>query len=169
MMQSTLGHLFGEFGHILGICPCCGELFRLTDARPYLKRKPMRSPLDDIEEEEGRLARAGERLDDREAEHRERAAILGQRRAKRRLRNIDQTFSGSGLDPQDVKVIFDPVEYIVFDGMSNGSVKRVVFMAHPPTNRYEEGVTASLDRTVKRGNYEFKTLRVTDDGKITLK
>src|SRR5438045_3787825 len=34
-------------------------------------------------------------------------------------------FSGSGYDPQDVKVMFDPVTYVVFHGMSQGDVTEV--------------------------------------------
>lgn len=131
-----------------------------------MKHKPMRSLLDDIEDEERRLSRIEERLDEQEDHIRRRSAELGQRQAKRHLRKIDRRFSGSGLDPQDVKVLFDPVEYVVFDGMTKGSIKRIAFLAHSPVNRYDEELLRSVDAAVTKGNVEFKTLRVLDDGKI---
>lgn len=163
------GEFLSQYGHILGICPCCGELFRLTDARPYLRSKPAIPALDKIEEDEQRLVHAEQHLDEVEDELWKRAKAVGERAAKKQLKQIDLTFSGCGIDPQDVKVLFDPVEYIVFDGMNNGRIRRVVLMARAPTNRYEEKLTRSIDRTVTKGNIEFKTLRILSDGKLELR
>jgi predicted Holliday junction resolvase-like endonuclease len=38
-------------------------------------------------------------------------------------------FSGSGYDPHDVKVIFDPVAYVAFNGMSLEHLREIVLLA----------------------------------------
>lgn len=168
MTRSPFATAFEQINQILGICPCCGDLFRLADARPYLKGKKPHSVLDDLENEELRVERAEERLDEREAELREKAKISGLRSAKALLKKIDPIFSGKGIDPQDVKVIFDPIEYVVFDGLNSAVTTRIVLSAGPPENRHQEKVQKSVARTLKRGDIQFHTLRVSDDGQIDL-
>jgi predicted Holliday junction resolvase-like endonuclease len=83
------------------------------------------------------------------------------------LRKIDPIFGGSGYDPQDVKVVFNPVAYVVFDGMSQGKVTKVQLLATPPQNRISEQVQSSIEQTVSRGNLEFRTLRVDNRGRVS--
>jgi predicted Holliday junction resolvase-like endonuclease len=167
-MATTLGAIFGQFSYIFGICPCCGEPFRLNDARPHIKDRHPRSVFDDIDAEEARIDRAVERLEEQEMLFRARAKEAGLMQAKRRLRKIDAVFSGARLDPQDVKVIFDPVEYIVFDGMKGGQLRKIVFLGHPPANGTKERLLTSIGQTIRKGNIAFKTLRILDDGSLNL-
>lgn len=165
-MSMPLASVFSEMDAILGICPCCGDVFRLSDVRPHLrKRKPV-SIFDKLETEERKIDSAEERLEQREAGLREKSRAKGQRAAKARLRKIDPVFSGRGLDPQDVKVIFDPVEYVVFDGANEGSLRAVRLMAHPPVSKGQETVHKSLAGAIGKGNLEFITMRITDEGKV---
>ena len=113
-----------------------------------------------------RLARAEERLDEQLQGMRERAREQGQRKAKRRLRKIDRVFSGAGLDPQDVKVVFDPVEYVVFDGLNGAGMRQVLLIGEEPASHAQEKVHASIEEAIRKGNSEFLTLRVTDEGKV---
>jgi hypothetical protein len=84
-------------------------VFYLSEAHPYYEGQKPHSPLDKLRSEERRLEAAEQRLDELECKLRDRAATAGRRAAKRLLRKIDPVFSGSGFDPQDVKVMFDPV------------------------------------------------------------
>jgi predicted Holliday junction resolvase-like endonuclease len=168
-MKATVGAIFSEFAHILGICPRCGALFRLGDVRPYLIGKRPHSILDDLDAAEARIDRAMERLDEQEAMLRARAKEAGLKQAKRQLRKIDPIFSGSNLDPQDVRVIFDPVEYVVFDGMQREHLRRILLLGHPPASREAERVQRSLSRAIGKGNVDFKTLRVTPEGALELR
>src|SRR5882672_9649504 len=110
-MKSPLGRAFSELGHVLGVCPCCGDLFYLSEARPYLSGKRPHSEIDKLRVEEQKLDRIEEKLNEIEGELREIAAKAGQRTAKKLLKKIDPIFSSAGYDPQDVKVIFSPVSY----------------------------------------------------------
>lgn len=166
-MANSLSKSFHEMNSVLGLCPCCGELFRLPEAGPYLKGKKVETIIDKLYAELRRVERSEERLDVMEEELRAKARTKGQAAAKRKLRKIDPVFSGVGIDPQDVKVIFDPVEFVVFDGLNAGEVKQVKFMGHHPTSKAQEKVQQSLVSAIDAGNLDFKTLRVNGDGQVT--
>jgi predicted Holliday junction resolvase-like endonuclease len=170
-VKNEVGELLGQFSWIMAICPFeeCGQLFRLSDARPYLKDKRPHSVLDDIEAQDERLDRAIARLAEQESLLRAEAKSAGLKKAKTRLRKIDPVFSGSRLDPQDVKIIFDPVEYVVFDGMNRENLRRILLLGHEPTSKEDERVLKSIAHAIGAGNMSFNTLRVLEDGTLQLK
>jgi predicted Holliday junction resolvase-like endonuclease len=162
---------------LLGICPCCGEIFRLVEgkfifpqSRPkaceYLELVAIERKYAD---EEDRLTAAEERFEESLERRRTKLREKGRRRAKSRLRHIDPTFSARDIDPQDVKVIFDPVEYVIFHGLKSGTgVDLVEFVSRAPSSRTQEATVKSIDRTVRNGNVEFETLHMSDDGSFQI-
>jgi predicted Holliday junction resolvase-like endonuclease len=158
--------VFGALGHLMGVCPCCGELFYLAEGRPYYDGQKPRSAVDKLRAEERRLDEAEQRLDDIEWNLREKAAKAGLQATKKLLKKIDPVFSGAGYDPQDVKVIFNPVTYVVFDGMSQGKLTKVQLLARPPHDRINERVQSSIEQAVSGGNLEFRTMRVDSRGRV---
>lgn len=165
-MRFDLAATFGHLGQILGVCPCCAELFYLSEARPYLDGKRPHSIIDGLRAAERRLDNAEQMLSDVELELREKAALSGLRTAKRLLKKIDPVFSGSGYDPQDVKVIFNPITYVVFEGMSRNELDTISLLAKEPEDKLGERVQESIARAIKGGNVEFKTLHVDQEGKV---
>ena len=73
-----------ESNRILGICHCCGELFRLSEAQFFTKQAPPRTPFDQVDDERRKLDAAIERYDSKEAGLREKALAKGQAAARRR-------------------------------------------------------------------------------------
>src|SRR5271170_4099079 len=125
---------------ILAICPCCG-VFRLVEAKfIFPDKKPRTCDYLDlvglecrIGDQEDRVVRAEERFAERLDKQREQLVDKGRRAAKRKLKKIDPLFSGNRVDPQDVKVVFDPVEYIVFHGLTSISgVRTIEFVSRAP-------------------------------------
>ena len=94
-MASEIAKIFGALGELMGVCPCCGELFYVSEARPYYDGQKPRSALDRLRAEERRLERAEEKLDEIESELRETAARAGLNATKRLLRKIDPVFSAT--------------------------------------------------------------------------
>jgi predicted Holliday junction resolvase-like endonuclease len=158
--------MFAQLGNVLCVCPQCEELFYLPEARPYLNGKQPRSIVDALRAEEQKLDRAEERLDELEYGLREKAAEAGLRAAKKSLKKIDPLFSGSGYNPHDVKVIFDPITYVVFNGIGAGRLREIVLLTDPAQSVAEERLQNSIEGAVKRGNFEFRTLHVDRDGKV---
>lgn len=165
-----------EYQYIYGICPCCKEIFKLSECKmqfPSLQQKD--DPFYKLKEFEKRVELASSQLEkyyeraSRAMEiEQERARRQGQLLAKRKLKIIDPIFSGKNIDPQDVKTIFDPVEFVVFHNMNSesGRIKNIDFICLNPKNKKREIAIKSIASTIKKGNIEFKTIRVDKDGNI---
>ena len=155
-----------ESSRIFGVCPCCGELFRLSDAQVFIRRAPPRTPFDELEDARRKLLAAIERYEAKEEALRAKALELGQAAARRRLKQIAGPFVRRRIDPQDVKVVFSPVEFIAFRGMSAGMVSKIELIDRPAKSRAQESMQNSLAKAVAAGHYEWKVLRITEDGRV---
>jgi len=164
MGTDALSSYFEQVAQIACICPECSGVFRLSDARPYRVARPAPSQLDNIDRQERSLQAAIDKLELIEDQLREAARKSGLRKAQKQLRKIDKSFSASKLDPHDAKVICDPVEYIVFDGMTKGRLRRVLLCASEPTSKGQERALASIGAAISAGNVEFETVRISADG-----
>jgi predicted Holliday junction resolvase-like endonuclease len=176
--MSILAQTIDGIQEVLAICPCCGEIFRLVEGKfifpqkapkacEYLELVALEGRLSDMEE---RLTFAEERFKEKLREQREKLVEKGRRLAKKKLKKIDPTFSARNIDPQDVKVIFNPVEYIIFHGLnSEKGVDLVEFVSRTPESRPEETIFESIDRTIRNGDVEFETLHMKDDGSFGIR
>ncbi|MFO7638155.1 MAG: hypothetical protein R6X14_02455, partial [bacterium] len=67
----------------------------------------------------------------------------------------------------DMKAMFDPVDFVVFDGMSQKpALERLVLLDGPPRDKRRERAQRSMQKVLKKGNLEWRTVRVSDEGKI---
>ena len=48
-MNSELIKFFSVQRQIFGVCSCCGDIFRLSDAKVYLKEKPQPDWMDKLQ------------------------------------------------------------------------------------------------------------------------
>lgn len=163
---------------VLAICPCCGEIFRLVEGkfifpqkRPktceYLELAALETK---VSTEDVRLSSAEERFEEKLNGQKQQLIAQGRRQAKQKLKKIDPTFSAREIDPQDVKVIFDPVEYIIFHGLSSeNGVNLVEFVSRSPESKTQEGIVQSIDKTIRNGDVEFETLHMRDDGSFEIR
>ena len=123
-----------------------------------------------VEQDEAGVASSEERFEKRLERERDKLREVGRRRAKKRLKKIDPTFSAKDINPQDVKVIFDPVEYLIFHGLnSEKGVDLVEFVSRSPENRNQEAIVRSVESTVRHGNVGFETLHMRDDGSFEIR
>lgn len=156
-----------DFRRILGVCPCCGEIFRLADLMISYRGKPTVTWLDRLEAAEDRQQRAEDKFAEKERRIRELAKARGRRALPRLLREAEPVFACRGYFAHDVKPLFDPVDYIIFDGMNAPSAaKRVVLFDGPALDHGRERVQRSIQRALEVGNYEWKTVRMGKDGRI---
>lgn len=107
-MRSDLLDFFSLQRQIFGICPKCGDFFRLSDCNIYLKKKPTPDWMDKIDGERNRLIKIEERLDEKEEELREKAREKGRQLAQRTVKKIDKIFPLVGLIPTTPKLFFTP-------------------------------------------------------------
>ncbi len=81
-------------------------------------------------------------------------------------KKIDPIFTPRKLNPDDAKVIFHPIDYIVFNGMKENSLKNIVLLDREAKISEHRKIQRSIEKVIGTGNYEWQTLRVMDDGKI---
>ena len=171
--MNDLLHAISAMQEVLAICPCCGEIFRLVEARISLPQHPPKTcdylELTALERKltarQDRIDSAEERFEESLEKQRDACAQLGRNEAKKRLRLIDPTFSAKNIDPQDVKVLFDPVEYVIFHGLNSfGDLRSVEFISRRPTNKRQSTITESIDEAVRKRNLSFEALYLRDDG-----
>ena len=168
-MKSDMLKLFTLQRQLFGVCPKCNDLFRLSDCNIYLKRKPVSDWMDDLDLKSQRIERLSEKLDEKEGELRERAREKGRQEAQRVIRRIDPIFTPRKLNADDAKVIFHPIDYVVFNGMKKGiSIRNIVLLDRREKGKSHQVLQKSIEKVVEHENYEWQTLRVKEDGKIKI-
>ncbi len=166
-MSNDIIRFFAIQRSIFGLCPCCGELFRLSDTKVFLKTKPKKDWMDILRARDGRLDQVEERIDDTEESLREKARVAGRRTAQLAIRRIDPVFAPRRLNADDAKVLFHPVDYVVFRGMKDqGRIREIILLDGETTAPERMRLQKSIEKAVASGNYEWLTVRVQEDGAI---
>ncbi len=160
---------FQEFQKILVICPVCGEIYRLSELKLFYQGKAKRTWLDEIRDEETRIEHLEEKLEEEKEKIKEKAQEKARRELPKLLKKTVPVICKHGYYPQDVKALFDPVDFVIFDGMNlKEKVKRVVFFDGPPQNKVRERIQNTLRRAIKAGNYEWRTVKIDELGRIAI-
>ena len=166
-MIDDIVRFFAIQRNIFGLCPCCNQLFRLSDCKVYLKTKPQKDWMDVIEAEDSRDNRREERIDEIEETLREKAREVGRRTARRMIKKIDPVFAPRRLNADDAKVLFHPVDYVVFRGMKDSdTVREIVFLDRQTISPNRRRLQKSIEKAVECGKYDWLTIRVQNDGAI---
>ena len=122
--------------------------------------------MDKITLEENRLDRLEEKLAEKKKDLQEKAREAGRKLAQRAVKKIDPVFTPHKLNPDDAKVIFHPIDYLVFNGMKKESIKNIILLDRQEKGTEHRALQKSIEKVVERENYEWQTLRVQEDGKI---
>lgn len=165
MANDNLLKFFQLQRQIFGVCPHSGNVFRLSDCQIYVKKKPSPDWLQQIEVSQRRIDNAEEKLNEREAGIREKARIVGRNEATKMVKKIDKLFHPLKLNPDDSKVIFHPIDFIVFNGMKTGYLKNIIFL-DKAQSKSDMRLQKSIKKVIEKKNYEWITLRVEENGAI---
>lgn len=166
-MKNDMIEFFSIQRQIFGICPHSGQFFRLSDCKVYRKTKPTHDWMNKLEAEDARLSKIEERIDEKKSEFQEKARAKGRLAASTQIKKIDRVFSPRKINPDDAKVLFHPIDYVVFNGMKNvGPMKNIVLLDRESKSADHRGLQKSIEKTIARGNYEWVTLRVEENGGI---
>jgi predicted Holliday junction resolvase-like endonuclease len=102
--------------------------------------------------------RALVREEKQKALQRSRSTLLGQ--LFERLGPFSQKF---GHDPRDMRAIMDPIDYVVFNGLTmNRCVDYITFVEVKAGLGRESPCQRSIAESIRRGNVEIKTLQIGD-------
>lgn len=168
MHQQTL--LFFQYQRqIFGICTCCGDFFRLSDCKVYQEAKAPTDWLDKLEKDERKIDLEEEKLTEALEELKQAARERGRKTANKMVKELDMVFHPQKLNPDDAKVIFHPVDYVVFNGMKENKTEgldNILLLDGEKRTTEGKRIQKSIMKAVDKGNYEWITLRVENDGGI---
>lgn len=166
-MKSDILRFFDAQRQIFGVCAKCGEFIRLSDCRIFIRTKPKKDWKDLLDAEADRLDSLAQKLEERKQELQERARLRGRVAAARVVKKIDPVFTPRSLNPDDAKVLFHPIDYIVFDGMKNAdTVRRIVLLDRETSSVRHRHLQRSIENAIEKERFDWMTLRVSEDGGI---
>jgi len=169
-MSSPLLAYFAIQRAVFGVCPNCADFFRLSDSRVFLRAKPKPDWMDALDQKGKRLDAAEEKLADMEEELRVKAREAGRIEAMKQIRKVDPIFTPRGLNPDDAKVVFHPIDYLVFDGMKTGpKMRRVLLLDRQSPDAEHQALQRSIETAISKRRVDWKTLHVQPDGSIVEK
>jgi predicted Holliday junction resolvase-like endonuclease len=154
-----------ENRHIFSVCPKCGIVHRLSELRLSRKGRYASDWLDTLQSKNERWQNRKDKLESECHSLQQDAKEKAERKELPKLLNrVAPVFIQWKIDPRDVRTIFDPVEFVAFEGLnSEDGVQRVSLLHLGSPHR----LTKSLEHTITAGNFGWNTLRLEDDGTIT--
>ena len=165
-MKNFMG-FFEVQRRVFGHCSRCHNFFRLSDAQVSQKKKFKEDWLDQLKKQEASVERAEERMWARENGVRERARRAGRLEAQRLVKRADNVFAPLKLAAQDAKPLFNPVNYLVIQGMHKFTYKGITFLDSKKPVR-ERTVQKSIARCVSQGKTDWVTVRVDQKGELSI-
>ena len=169
-MSNDLIKFFSIQRQIFGVCNCCGEIFRLSDANVYLKNKPVPDWMDKLHLSDRRIDKTEDKIDREESEVREKAREIGRLQAMKAAQKVDTVFHPNKFNADDAKVMFHPVDFLIFNGMKNkNEIKNLVLFDREIKNKEQKALQKSIEKTITKENYEFVTMQVSEEGEIEYK
>jgi predicted Holliday junction resolvase-like endonuclease len=158
---------FQSFRKILCVCPCCGDVVRVSDLHLQYKGKVAKTWLDNYELDIVSLQEKEKKFDEKEDEVREKAIERGRAKVPQLIKECLCTdFKTLSYDPYDMKAVMDPVDFVVFDGLNEGKeVRNVTFLTRTPSTIMRP-VIESLKKTVEKGSYDWKVARISTAGQV---
>ncbi len=145
------------------------EAIRLSDTALFTRQAPPRTDFDKLDMEWRRVEDERNRLEDQRDTLKRKACIAGKIALQKRLRLFQPFFSRQRLNVKDVRVLFDPVDYLAFRGLGEGECKELVFIDREPNSDSQERLHKSMRHAIDSGNLEWKTIRIADDGTLKVK
>lgn len=154
---------------ILCMCPECNNITRLSDLQLRSDEKAPHTWLDDYELKSQKIDEQEAKYEEQEDEIREKAREKGRALVPKLVRQtMGKQFAKLKYNPYDIKALLHPVDLVVFDGMTENQMKNVVFLSKATSSPYlqvlQQGVTKAIDNKA----YDWKVVRVSQDGQVEI-
>jgi predicted Holliday junction resolvase-like endonuclease len=167
-MENFFG-IFQSFRTIFCICPNCGGLVRLSDLKIFSKGKQVKTWLDVYEHKMKTIETKQEKFEEMEDKIRKKAAERGRKKVEKKLSQlVSEKFAKTKFNPYDIKAVWHPVDFVVFNGMNDGNVKNIIFLSKTSGNNALEKVRLSVRETIEKEGYDWAVARISNEGKIVL-
>jgi len=177
--------LFNQFKTILCLCPHCSSLLRLSQLHLRSDVPSQKTWLDEYDLKKIKLGNKEEKISQKEYEQEE---VIKEERKKAIQRGrtkvvgivLNSLHSTSSMmlkkyNPFDVKPITHPVDFVIFNGdyeakktnYRKKKIEEVVFFSKKSENSDILNLQKSVDECVKKKNYDFKLVRINNNGNVS--
>jgi predicted Holliday junction resolvase-like endonuclease len=137
------------------------------DSNVFLKKQPTADWKGSLDREADRLEKLADRLEERKIQLQETAREKGRVAAAKVVKRIDPVFHPRKLNPDDAKVLFHPIDYVVFDGMKKADeVNHIILLDRETESVKHRELQKSIEKVIEKEHYEWVTLRVDEQGEI---
>ena len=159
---------FREFRKILCVCPCCGDLVRVSELKLRAKGPAPTTWLDEYEGKIRTVERKEERFDEKKKEMRAEATEKGRIEAMKIVKKVlSKEIRALRLDPLDVKPILNPIDFVVFKGMTqNLKVTNIMMLSEKTMNKTLNKHREQIKNAIDEKQYEWKLARIDEDGNV---
>lgn len=167
--MNSLFEEFGELRKILCICPCCGDIVRVSDLHLKVKKPIVKTWLDTYEAKIIAINKEEEKFNEKEQKIRDLAVEKGRNEAKKIVNNVVlPIFRKLKLNPFDVKPILSPIDFLVFDGMTDkDKIKNIIFLSKISKIESLNLIRKQIKDVVSKRNYIWQVGRIDDLGSLT--
>ena len=174
-MADSFLNIFQQIKTVLCLCPNCSSLLRVSQLHLRSTAAAPRTWLDDYDEQikklkikDGSVSRKEDNLHSKEKEMRQKSAERGRKMVVSTvLKSMDDYFLKKKYNPYDIKPIIHPVDFVIFNGDHDKQVNEVVFLSKKSNNPNLAALQKSVDECVEKKNYDFKTAKISNEGKVT--
>tara|TARA_Y100000590_G_scaffold439026_1_gene562520 strand:+ start:1183 stop:1686 length:504 start_codon:yes stop_codon:yes gene_type:complete len=164
-MKTNLVKFFAIQRKIFGICPCCGDIFRLSDTQIYTKEKPAADWMEKIVQARAKLEQKMEKIESQKGKIQELSRKKGRNQANKTIKKVDKVFTPNGYSAEDIKAIFHPVDFVVFAG-KNEMTKNLILFDGEKKEKDQKILQKSIKKTIDDQKYEWITMRVSEEGVV---
>ncbi len=152
-MTETVISVIRAEDQVAGFCPSCRDMFRLSEVELFYIPDRRKDFLGELRKKESEL---DERVEDgrRDAIKRSRAALMGSL-----VETVRPFLPGFKHHPGDLRGIWDPVDFISFNGLaSSRDVESITFVEVKAGRSSLSGVERSIQKAVEDGKVSFETV-----------
>jgi len=149
------------------MCPKCNGLMRLSELHLRSEGKAPKTWLDTYESNVAAIERKEEKFEEIEEDIREKARERGRAKVPGLIRkSMDDKFNKLKYDPYDIKALLHPIDFVVFDGMNKDKMKDVVLLSKKTENKNLLQFHQGIAKAVGDKAYDWKVVRVSEDGTV---
>jgi len=169
-MTSNIVNLFQSSRMILCICPCCGDIVRLSDLRLKYKGAAPRTWLDTFESKIKRLDEKELVFEEKESELREAAIERGRKKVPKMIcKCLDTNIAKFNYNPYDIKALLHPVDFVIFNGLNEKEkLEEITFFSRKTLDPTINKIRSSLETAIDEERYDWHVARVSIEGKVKI-
>ncbi|MHB8605586.1 MAG: Holliday junction resolvase-like protein [Thermoplasmatota archaeon] len=161
-MSGAFSIFVREQNHIFSVCPKCKTPNKLSDLQLSKQGAYQKDVFEKIDEKIDRIEAKKTDLESHADEIRAAARARYERKQlTAEMIRVAPSFVRRKVDPRDVRALFEPVDYIVFDGLAVDQVDRVRILSSK-----KSAASRSIEAAVKQKKVAWNTIRLLDDGSL---